>query len=192
MGDWLMNILGDIPINIRILIAASFPVTELRAAIPLAIALGISPAKAFFLGVIGNLLPIIPLLVIMPYVYEILGRISSFQRILGRIIERTRRKGAQVEKYGALGLLFFVALPLPGTGAWTGSMLAFIMGINFWYSVMALSIGVVLAGGAVTFATMGLLQIVKYLYNLEILAVVLILSIVSWWIIKRWMRTKNY
>src|SRR5690606_1335439 len=108
MADWLMDILGGIPLSIKIIIAACIPVTELRAAIPVGIAMGIPPFEAFFLGVIGNIIPIIPLLLFFPAFYHFLSRIPLFQRLLGNLIERTRAKGRQVEKYGALGLMLFV------------------------------------------------------------------------------------
>ncbi|MDD2496626.1 MAG: small multi-drug export protein [Desulfitobacteriaceae bacterium] len=186
MTDWLMDILGGIPLSIKIIIASCIPVTELRAAIPVGIAMGIPPLEAYFLGVIGNIIPIIPLLLVVPPLYRFLSRIRLFQRFLGEFIERTRAKGRQVEKYGALGLLIFVAIPLPGTGVWTGSLLAFIMGINFWLSLVALSLGVILAGFAITLASIGFLQIFKYIFNLEILAALGLFGIVCWWLVKRW------
>ena len=148
--------------------------------------MGIPPLEAYFLGVIGNIIPIIPLLLVVPPLYRFLSRIRLFQRFLGEFIERTRAKGRQVEKYGALGLLIFVAIPLPGTGVWTGSLLAFIMGINFWLSLAALSLGVILAGFAITLASIGFLQIFKHIFNLEILAALGLLGIVCWWLVKRW------
>ncbi|MGI6685989.1 MAG: COG2426 family protein [Bacillota bacterium] len=188
MVEWLLSLLSNIPLAIRIIILGAFPITELRAAIPVAIALGIPPEAAFVLGLAGNVLPIIPLLMIMPWLFKLFERVPAFQRHWGRIIERTRKKGHQVEKYGALGLLLFVAIPLPGTGVWTGSILAYIMGINFWYSLIALSGGAFFAGIAVTMASIGLFKVYKYLFNLEVLAGVFLALIVIWWLIKRWRR----
>lgn len=190
MADWLMAVLDGIPLNMRILIAAGLPVTELRAAIPVGIALGIGPLEAFFLGVLGNLIPVVPLLLIIPRIYRWLGSRPSFRNYLQQVIEKTRRKGSQVEKYGALGLLLFVAVPLPGTGVWTGSLLAFIMGINLWYSIVALSGGAVLAGIAVTIASIGLLQAFKFVYGLELLGIAALAAIVCWWLIKKWKRNR--
>lgn len=185
MGEWLISLLAHIPLFLRIIILGALPITELRGAIPVGIALGIPPQTSFFLGLVGSLLPIIPLLLIMPGVFKFIERIPAFRRHWGRLIERTRNKGHQVEKYGALGLLIFVAIPLPGTGIWTGSILAFLMGINFWYSLLALSGGAFLAGIAVTVASVGFIQLYKYLFNMEVLAGVILTLIVIWWLIKR-------
>ncbi|MGI6630945.1 MAG: COG2426 family protein [Bacillota bacterium] len=185
MTEWLLSLLSQISLPMRIIILGAVPVAELRAAIPVAIAMGIPPEAAFILGLVGNLLPIIPLLLIMPWIFRIFERIPFFQRHWGHFIERTRKKGHQVEKYGALGLLIFVAIPLPGTGVWTGSVLSYLMGINFWYSLVALSGGAFFAGIAVTVASVGLFEIYKYLFNLEILAGVILVLIIIWWIIKK-------
>jgi len=185
MSEWLVSLLANIPLPVKIFILGAVPIIELRGAIPMGIALGLSPYNSFFFSLAGSLLPIIPLLLIMPYIFNIFERVPVFQRHWGRIIERTRKKGHQVEKYGALGLLLFVAIPLPGTGVWTGSILAFIMGINFWYSLIALSGGAFLAGIAVTVACIGFVQIYKYLFSLEVLAGVILVLIIIWWLIKR-------
>jgi uncharacterized membrane protein len=186
MSEFILNIVAFIPLDIRIVILGAIPVTELRAAIPIAIALGVPTGQAFFWSVVGNFLPVIPLLLLIPRLYELFSKITLFQSYLGKLIERTRKKGKQVEKYGALGLMLFVAIPLPGTGAWTGSLLAFILGINFWYSVMALIGGIVLAGIVVTLASLGFFQLARYFYDLEVLAVLALCGIVCWWIIKKW------
>jgi len=186
MADWLLSFLGSIPLGVKLIIAGSLPVTELRAAIPIGIALGVPPWFAFVFGVWGNLIPVVPLLLVIPKLYAWLIRKPSFQQVVGRFIERTRRKGRQVEKYGALGLFLFVAVPLPGTGVWTGSILAFMGGINFWYSVAALSGGVIFAGIAVTVASIGFLELARYLFDLEVFAGFALCAIVCWWLIKRW------
>jgi len=188
MAEWLLSLLDGIPLYLKIVILGAVPVTELRAAIPVGIAMGVPPGISFLLGLAGNLLPIVPLILIMPWLFKLMERLPAFQRHWGRLLERTRKKGHQVEKYGALGLLIFVAIPLPGTGVWTGSLLAYIMGINFWYSFLALSGGAFLAGIAVTVASLGFLQIYKYLFNLEILAGVMLALIVCWWLYKKWRR----
>lgn len=185
MAEWLVSLLANIPLPIKVIILSAVPVVELRGAIPMGIVMGMSPINSFILSFAGNILPVIPLLIIMPWLFKFFERVPAFRQRWGQLIERTRKKGHQVEKYGALGLLIFVAIPLPGTGVWTGSILAYIMGVNFWYSFIALTSGAFLAGIAVTLATVGVVQAYKYLFSLEVLAGIGLVLIVIWWLIKR-------
>ena len=127
-------------------IVAALPVSELRGAIPLAV-LGfkIPLAKAFLLSVLGNLIPVIPLLLFLQPVSEKLRHFRLWSKFFDYLFERTRRKASLVEKYEALGLALFVAVPLPITGAWTGCIAASLFKIRFRYAFLAISIGVLIA-----------------------------------------------
>ncbi|NLJ99894.1 MAG: ligand-binding protein SH3 [Clostridia bacterium] len=163
----------------QVIILAAIPVTELRFSIPAAVAMGMSPTNAFILSVIGNILPIGFLLVFLDPVFRFLLRVPFFKGFLGTILDRTRKKGRGVQEYGALGLLFFVALPLPGTGAWTGSLLAYLFGINIPYAFAAISSGVIAAGVLVTLATIGVLDLFSRGYSgIILIALVLYIGIV--------------
>lgn len=134
------------------------PFIELRGAIPLGISLGISPVKVFLLGVIGNAVPVIPLLFLLNPVREFL---ITHSRLMARfftwLYERTIRKSDKVEKYGALGLILFTAVPFPTTGAWTASLAAVIFKIKFKYAFPAIMLGIVLAGIIVTLTSITVL-----------------------------------
>ena len=132
--------------EIAVVVLAALPVSELRGAIPLAIALGFSPAKAYWLSVFGNLMPVIPLLFLLQPVAEKLRHIRIFDRFFTWLFERTRRKASLVEKFEILGLIFFVAIPFPVTGAWTGSVAATLFKIKFRYALPAIITGVLIAG----------------------------------------------
>lgn len=161
----------------QIILLSALPVTELRATIPLALALGLSPLRAMTLAVCGNLLPILPLVCFLEPLSRRLRQHPFLDDIFQKVLTKTRRKGSGVQKYGALGLLLFVAVPLPGTGAWSGAILAWLLGINPFYTLWALSGGVILAGLAVTLASLGLVKIANFLYDLEYLAGALFLAI---------------
>ncbi|MFH1381215.1 MAG: small multi-drug export protein [Candidatus Omnitrophota bacterium] len=132
--------------EIAVVILAALPVSELRGAIPLAIALDFSPIKAYCLAVFGNLLPVIPLLFLLEPVSKRLRHIKLFDRFFTWFFERTKRKASLIEKFEVLGLILFVAIPLPITGAWTGCAAATLFKIRFRYALLAIVLGVLIAG----------------------------------------------
>ncbi|NOZ82252.1 MAG: small multi-drug export protein [Euryarchaeota archaeon] len=150
----------QLPQEVVVLIVAALPFSELRGAIPLALSYGMSPAKSYLLGVAGNLLPVPVLLLFLGRVERMLRRFSVFDRFFTWLFARTRRRsGASIEKYGALGIVPFVAVPLPVTGAWTGTAIAYVFGIPFRYAFPAISAGVAIAGVVVTLSSLGVLHL---------------------------------
>lgn len=146
-----------------VILTAMAPVLELRGAIPLGVALGLEPWPTFALAVLGNLTIVPPLLWGLPWLVRRLEDWPPFARAWGWLEARVRLKGeARVQRYGALGLLLFVGIPLPGTGAWTGAVLAVVLGVAPRYAFPAIALGVVLAGVLVTLATTGVLVGLRY------------------------------
>lgn len=139
------------PEELVVLTISTLPIVELRGAVPVGISLlKMNWAWVFFLAVVGNMIPI-------PFILLLLGPLSrwcmKFQA--GRaffewLFARTRRKSASIEKYETLGLTIFVAIPLPATGAWTGAMAAFLMGMQFHHAMLSILLGVLIAGVIMT------------------------------------------
>ncbi len=146
-----------IPGWLMTMIAAALPISEVRGAIPLAIGVyGFSPLQAYLLSVLGNLLPIIPLLLFLGPVSDFLRRFSIGDRFFSWLFARTRSKYIKDhENFGLTALAVFVAIPLPMTGAWTGCVIAFLLGFRFWPAFAAIAAGVLIAGVVVTAAVMG-------------------------------------
>jgi len=140
-----LSILEALRREILVILVAALPVVELRGAIPLGFSLGMSPWHVFLLAVCGNLLPIFPLVWLIRPGYNWLRR-RNLTVLADRILARTRLKSASVARYGAIGLLLFVAVPLPGTGAWTGALAAFVLGIPKRWALPAISAGTIVAG----------------------------------------------
>lgn len=113
--------------------------------------------QVFVLSVIGNMLPVVPLLLFLEPVSNWLRRYSIFDRFFAWLFARTRRYSAQMDKYGSLGLIPFVAIPLPVTGAWTASAVAFVFGIRCRHAFVAILAGVLIAGVIVTLSCIGVL-----------------------------------
>ncbi len=134
-----------------VFVLAMLPVVELRGALPVAINLfGMPWHKALCLAIAGNLLPVPLLLLFLESIARWVSRVGIGERLVTWVFRHTRRQGRIVEKYERIGLALFVAIPLPMTGAWTGSIAAFLLGIKFSRALVAISVGVVIAGAVVT------------------------------------------
>ncbi len=136
--------------EITVLIVAALPVSELRGAIPLGMAMGLPLIKVITLSIIGNLLPVIPLLCFLEPVSEKLRHFKLWSSFFEWLFKRTQRKAEIVQRYEALGLALFVAIPLPITGAWTGCVAATLFKVKFRYAFLAIVAGVLIASIIVT------------------------------------------
>jgi len=140
--------LGD---TLKILFVAALPIAELRLAIPWAIEILETPwYYAFLIAVIGNILPVPFILLFLEAATRLLSKVAVFERFLNWLFERTRRRGKIIHKYKRIGLVLFVAIPLPVTGAWTGALAAVLFGIKFKHAFISIFIGVIIAGIIVT------------------------------------------
>lgn len=154
MSEWFVNVLGNLPPQWLVVIVSAMPVSELRGAIPIGIMLGLTPVKVFVLAVIGNLLPVLPLLYFLEPVSEKLRKILFFKKFFDWLFERTRKKSKIIEKYELLGLIILVAIPLPMTGAWTGCIAASLLRLEKKLSFFAVGAGVTIAAIIVTVLTL--------------------------------------
>ena len=135
---------------------AMVPVVELRGAIPYGVVSGLSVPEAFLLAVIGNLLPIPILVVFTRKVFEWLRTKSEWlDRLVKRLEAKADKNKALVEKYEFFGLMLLVAIPLPGTGAWTGALVAAMLDMRLKRAMPAIIVGVLVAGIIVTTLTFG-------------------------------------
>ena len=141
---------------IWVLIIAMMPIAELRGAIPLALgAYDLDPVVAVPLIVAANFLPVPFILLFLHPVEDFLRQWSFWDRLLSRIFEHTRNKTQKrIERWESLALILFVAIPLPVTGAWTGSLAAYLFGLDFKKSLVYIFLGVCIAGVVVTTAVM--------------------------------------
>lgn len=127
------------------------PVGELRASLPVAmLTYDMHWYYALPIALVGNLLPVPFVLRFLDPLTRSVSKVRLFKRIIDWVFARTRKRGKMVEKYGPIGLAIFVAVPLPGTGAWTGAILAFLLGLDFKKSVLSIGLGVLAAGIIVT------------------------------------------
>lgn len=135
------------------------PVLELRGAIPMGVAGGLSPLMALAVAIVGNMVPV-PFLIL--FTRQVLNWLRDKGRI-GRLVEKLESRAAEkskvVEKYATIGLCILVAIPLPGTGAWTGALVAAFMGMRLKNALPTILLGVVIAGLIMTVLTYGVTQL---------------------------------
>jgi uncharacterized membrane protein len=149
MIDQLINL--GIAKQLIVVIIAALPVVELRGALPVAINVFNMPWYwAYFLAVIGNMLPVPILLLFFDALARLVSRVAVGKKLVDWVFRRTRTHEKMIQKYEWLGLMLFVAIPLPMTGAWTGSIIAFILGMRFTYALLSILCGVLIAGAIVT------------------------------------------
>ncbi len=131
---------------LKVLLVAAMPVSELRGAIPLAIHFGFSPLKAYVLSVLGNMLPIPVLLLTLERIRNFARKFSVTSAIIEFFEKRALKNRGLIEKYGYPGLSMFVAVPLPITGAWTGTLLATLLELKPAKALTSIFAGVLIAG----------------------------------------------
>ena len=141
--------------EVKVLIISMTPVFELRGAIPIGVLGYQLPLwKVVIIAVAGNMVPIFLILLFFDGFTRICYKVPFLHRMLEALFRRTRRKSAVIEKYQELGLMLFVAIPLPVTGAWTGSLAAYLMGLDFWKSILFIFLGVCIAAVVVSVLTL--------------------------------------
>jgi len=150
MLNIIINWLKDIPKEYIVMIIGALPITEVRGAIPLALYYGMPMSKAFWLSVLGNISFIAPALFLFEPVSIRLRKFKPWSRFFDWLFERTKKNADTIQKYEALGLAIFVAIPLPMTGAWSGVVAASLFKIRFRYAFIAIVAGVIGAGLIVT------------------------------------------
>lgn len=126
---------------------AATPIWELRGSIPTGMfAFHLPWPGVFIVSLLGNILPVPFILLLLDPLRKILGQIKFIERLLNWVLQRTRRQSALVERYEKIGLMLFVAVPLPGTGAWSGALIAYLLGMSLRSAFLPISLGVLIAG----------------------------------------------
>jgi uncharacterized membrane protein len=154
--DKLVALLSGSPHILTTFLLAMAPISELRGAIPYAMTVGgMTWQEAFVIAVIGNFIPVIPILLLLGPVSQRLRRYPAFDRFFDWLFARTRHRGRIIERFEALGVCLFVAIPLPMTGAWTGAAAAFVFGVRPRLAIPAIAAGILIAGTIVTLVVTG-------------------------------------
>src|SRR5690554_3193681 len=115
---------------VKVLITAFLPYLELRAAIPLALYFGARPVEAFIVGALGNLVPIIPIMLVMPLLVRWADRLPLFHRLFFWIERRTEKQQRTVNKYGFIGFANVFGYPFAMDGGWNGAICGYLLGVS--------------------------------------------------------------
>lgn len=136
-----------IPDEFVVFLISVMPILECRLGMFTAIVLlQMNVFKGFIISFLGNILPIPFILLLINWIFELLKKVPKINKLIFWLEDRTLKKRDKIDKYGIWGLLFFVAIPLPGTGGWTGALLASLLHLDKKKSFGVIAIGVFIAG----------------------------------------------
>jgi len=138
---------------------AMVPVLELRGAIPVGIAAGLPPAVACVTAILGNLVPVPFIMLLVRRIFDWLRCTAFFGPRITWLEHHAHLKGRMVRKYRLPGLVILVGIPLPGTGAWTGALVAALLDIRLKHALPTILLGLFIAGGITTAVTLGLIHL---------------------------------
>lgn len=154
----IVELFGGLGKEIVVFIVSLFPVLELRGGLIAASILDLDFLPAYIISILGNVLPIPLVLLFLEKIFNWLKKFNWSKKIIVKLENKILSKKSQIEKYGYLGLLLFVGIPLPGTGAWTGSGLAVLLHLNKKKSFIYIMLGVIMASIIMSLISYGILD----------------------------------
>lgn len=155
---WFTGTLGDhISREAVVFIISLFPILELRGGILAASLLDVEMWKGIIISAIGNFLPIPFILFFIKKIFAILKKTRLFRPLVEKLERRAMKKRGQIEKYEFWGLVLFVGIPLPCTGAWTGSLVAALIDMDLKKAIKAVLLGICIAAGIMTLISYGII-----------------------------------
>ena len=159
---FLIDVLGA---HFGVMICAMIPIIELRGAIPLGMGLELQWWQSYLYAVIGNMIPVPFILLFITKVIALMtrSRVKFFNKIGTWLTNKAEKNREKIEKYSFWGVCLFVAVPLPVTGAWTGSLVAATIGMKWWKALLSCFLGVLIAGVIVTLISYGALAAFTFL-----------------------------
>ena len=160
--NFLTDVLGA---RLGVVLCSMLPVIELRGGIPLGMALGLPWWQSFLFAVIGNMLPVPLILLFVERVIAWMSRsrVKLFRKFGNFLLQKAEKNRGRIEKYAFFGVCLFVAVPLPVTGAWTGSLVASGIGMKPWKALLSCFLGVLIAATVVTLIAYGALAAFQFL-----------------------------
>jgi len=137
---------GEFPAEVVVFLISLLPVLELRGGLIAASLLGVDFVTAFIICFVGNMIPIPFIILFIRKILEFLSTIPAFEKLVEKIMNKSEKNKEKILKYEKWGLLIFVAIPLPGTGAWSGALVAGLLGMRMKSAFPIITLGVLIAG----------------------------------------------
>jgi len=160
MLNWINIITSYLPVEMAVMITAAMPVVEVKVAIPMGIGMGLTPWNSTFFSFLGSIVPVPFILLGIRPLFNFLKHTKLFKTMIQKITTKTIHKTSHlVHKYGPWALLLFVAIPLPGTGVWTGSLAAALLDIRFKLAFPAIVVGNAIATVLIATLTLGVFKL---------------------------------
>ena len=155
---FFLDIVGE---ELCVFFCSMIPIIELRGAIPMGFAFGMPWWLTYILAVLGNILPVPFILLLIKAVITWMSKskVKFFNKIAAWLNRKVEKRRGQIEKYSFWGVCLFVAIPLPATGAWTGSLVAAMIDMKFWKAFLSCLFGVMIAGVIMTVISYGAVAI---------------------------------
>ena len=153
---------GKLSSEIIAFIVSLLPILELRGGLIAAKLMEIDFFKAFVICYVGNMLPIPFILLFIRKIFNILRRNKKFAKIIEKLEAKSLSKADNIRKYRLWGLFLFVAIPLPGTGAWTGALIADLLDIRIRDAMLTIGAGVLVAGCIISALSYGLFGLLGF------------------------------
>ena len=142
----MWELIEELQIELIVILFSMMPIVELRGAIPLGISLGLSPLHSTILSIIGNIAIVPFLLKLLQPIMKYFEKTIVFSNTIGWVKRRAMKKASIIKRYSLIGLFIFVAIPVPTTGVWTGSIIASILKLDFKKTLLSISLGIITAG----------------------------------------------
>lgn len=162
IADWMNQTLsGFLPAELIVFIVSMIPILELRGGMILASLYGFPLLKAFGICILGNLVPIPFILWFITPVFRWMKRWALFRPLVEKLEKKSMGKSEKIRKYEFWGLLLFVGIPLPGTGGWTGSLIAALLELDKKKAILAVFCGLLLASGIMALVSYGIPALVR-------------------------------
>lgn len=153
----LVNLFNGLGKEVIVFIISMLPILELRGGLLAASILNLDFVPGYIISILGNTLPIPIVLLFLDKILRWLEKFKVTKKIVNKLENKILSKKKQIEKYGYIGLILFVGIPLPGTGAWTGSALAVLLNMNKKKSFLYIILGIILASIIMSILSYGIL-----------------------------------
>lgn len=161
MDAFVTQLLEFLNVELTVLFTSALPLIELRGAIPVGVALGMSPLHATLLSLFGSMIPVPFILFTIRPIFNYLKETRMFHKLVDKLTHRSMSRSGRIQKYGVLGLILFVGIPLPGTGVWSGSLAAALLDMRFKYAFPAILIGNIIAAVIIMGLSSGVLELLQ-------------------------------